>query len=130
MAMFDNIFAGQNGLAVMLLKTMGVSGCKYLHKESSYDPRTDKTEETITEKTVTLSPPLKYSAYQIANLGVGKQDCKIIGDGVSFQNVQNSVDQVIVNGDTYTILDHKKLWSGAKIAAVILQVRKQGAVYD
>ena len=128
MAMFDNIFAGQSGLALTLLKTMGVSGCKYIHKQFTYDPRTDKTEQVITQKTVTLSPPLKYSAYQIANLGIGKQDCKIIGDGISFQNVENSVDQVIVNGDTYTILDHKKVWSGSKVACVILQVRKQDGV--
>lgn len=124
MAMFDSIFAGSKGLASTLLNTMGISG-KYLKKTSTYNPRTDKTETSVTERDVVISPLLKYSAYEIANLGVGKDDAKVIGKGVDFSDIENSLDQIVVNGETYTIISHNKVYSGAELACVIMQVRKQ-----
>lgn len=124
MAMFDNIFAGDSGVASMLLNTMGISA-QYIKKSSVYNPRTDTTEDTSVVKTVKISPLLKYSTYEIATLGLTKEDSKIIGKGSDFADITNSIDQLKIHGSVYTIMNHNEIWSGDKLAAVNMQVRLQ-----
>lgn len=126
MAMFDSIFAGSNGVASVLLNTMGVSGVKLIRKTSVYDPRTDSYTEETTERTTTTSPPLKYKASEIASLGVDKDDCKIIGKGVDFYDVVDKTDQILFQGTLFTVISHQHIYSGSEIACTVMQVRKQG----
>lgn len=128
MALFDNIFAGENGLASLLLNTMGISGVVFNHKiEGEYDPRTDTmSDEQIVSKTVTTSPILKFTTDEIAKLDISVEDCKLIGKGTDFEEVTDKVDTVVISGVTYMIISHKKACTGDSVGIVILQLRKQG----
>lgn len=128
MAMFDSIFAGSNGVASILLNTMGVSGVKLIRKSFEYNPRTDTTTETVMERDTTTSPPLKYKASEISALGVGKDDCKIIGKGDDYYDVVDKTDQILFQGDLFTVISHQHIYSGSKIACTVMQVRKQSEV--
>lgn len=129
--LFDGIFAGESGLANTLLNLMGVANAKYYRKNkpNAYDPLTPildrdySTEYTITD--VTVSPPLNYSAYEKANSDIQKEDCKAVGKGFDFPNVQNMIDKLEINGIMFTIVNHKKIYSGEQLAAVTLQLRKE-----
>lgn len=131
--LFDNIFAGSSGLANTLLNLMGVANAKYYRKNkpNAYDPLTPILERdydtgyTITD--VTVSPPLNYSAYEKANSDIQKEDCKAIGKGFDFPDIQNTVDKLEINGIMFVIVNHKKIYSGEQLAAVNLQLRRENA---
>lgn len=124
MALLDNVFAGEAGVANIILKTLGITGV-FTHYESTYDPRTDITETKETKKAVTVSPPLKYSVDEIKTYGVTQEDTKFIGNGFDFTEVNNDVDTLLVNGGVYKIIKRFPVYSGTEIAMVSLQTRLQ-----
>lgn len=126
MALFDSIFSGKNGVGATLINLMGVPAV-FIHKTvGEYDPRTDTISETSVEKSVKVSPLLKYSVYEMSNLGLTLEDSKVIGNGVDFPEIINKQDMLRINGSMYVIIDHKITYSGDLKAIVTMQVRKQG----
>lgn len=127
MAFFDNIFAGQNGVASTLVDLFGVSGVVYTHVvKGEYDPLTDTlAEDDVIVKTVTTTPIAKFTTDEIAKLGVQTSDCKVIGKGIDFEGVSEKTDTVTISGKTYMIVKAFPVYSGDSISAFTLQLREQ-----
>ena len=125
MALFDNIFSGLDGLANTLLDTLG-TGAVYVKVVQSgvKDLRNDIVKKTVTRTSVIVSPPIKYTTYELANSDIVKEDCKIVGKGTDFTDVTNNIDRIEINGKVFTIISHKRAYSGELVATVELQVRE------
>lgn len=127
MALFDNIFAGANGVGAQLLDVFGVDAV-FTHKVAgTYDPKTDTmTDESVVTKVVRTSPILKFTTYEIDKLGIQAGECKLIGKGHDFVEITDKVDTVTVNGSEYLIVEHKKTETGSSVAIVTLRLSLQG----
>jgi hypothetical protein len=122
---FDTIFSGSSGVGATLINLFGVNAT-FIHKESSeYNPRTDTYTEKKVEKSVKVSPLLKYSVYEMNTLGLTLEDSKVIGNGFDFPDVLNKEDMLRINGSNFVIIDHKVVYSGDNKAIITMQVRKQ-----
>jgi len=124
LSLFDNIFGKRGGVTNTLLDLMGISAT-YTHVDKTYNPLTDATVNTSTVKTVTISPILRYSAYDIANFHIEKDDAKILGNGSDYEDLKDGVDFFTVNGEKWMIIAHEKVYSGNEVALIKFQVRKQ-----
>lgn len=122
--LFDKIFGKKGGVTATLLDLMGISAT-YTHVDKKYNPRMDSTVNKSEVKTVTISPILRYNAYEIANLHIEKDDAKILGNGSDYEEIKNGVDFFIVNGEKWMIVAHEKVYSGKEVALIKFQVRKQ-----
>ena len=123
-SLFDKIFGKKGGVTTTLLDLMGISAT-YTHVDKKYNPLMDSTVNKSTVKTVTISPILRYSAYEIANLHVEKDDAKILGNGSDYEDIKNGVDFFTVNKEKWMIVSHEKVSSGNEVALIKFQVRKQ-----
>ena len=125
-ALFDKIFGGSKGVNATLLDLFGISGT-FTHIEKKYNPLLDQTINNSTVIELTVSPILRYSAYEIANLHVEKDDAKILANGKDFDGIEikNTVDFFVVNGEKWMVVRHEKVYSGNKCALIKFQVRKQ-----
>ena len=128
-SLFDNIFSGKKGVNVTLLDLFGISAT-FTHVDKSYNPILDQSLNKSTVLEVTVSPILRYNAYEIANLHVEKDDAKILGNGVDYEDIviKNGADFFMVNGEKWMVVSHEKVYSGNKVALVKFQVRKQVGV--
>ena len=122
--LFDKIFGKKGGVTATLLDLMGISAT-YTHVDKKYNPRMDSTVNKSEVKTVTISPILRYNAYEIANLHIEKDDAKILGNGSDYEEIKNGVDFFIVNGEKWMIVAHEKVYSGKEVALIKFQVRRQ-----
>lgn len=125
-SLFDNIFSGKKGVNVTLLDLFGISAT-FTHVDKTYNPILDKSLNKSTVLKVTVSPILRYNSYEIANLHIEKDDAKILGNGVDYEDIviKNGVDFFMVNGEKWMVISHEKVYSGNKVALVKFQVRKQ-----
>ena len=125
-ALFDKIFGGSKGVNVTLLDLFGISGT-FTHVEKKYNPLLDQTINNSTVIELTVSPILRYNAYEIANLHVEKDDAKILANGKDFDeiDIKNTVDFFTVNGEKWMVVRHDKVYSGKECALIKFQVRKQ-----
>lgn len=126
-ALFDKIFGGSKGVNVTLLDLFGISATFTHIDKGKYDPLLDQQHKSVIEKVITISPILRYSAYEIANLHIEKDDAKILANGEDFNDIEikNTVDFFVVNGEKWMIVRHEKVYSGNKCALIKFQVRKQ-----
>ena len=123
-ALFDKIFGKKGGVTTTLLDLMGISAT-YTHVDKKYNPLMDSTVNKSTVKTVTISPILRYSAYEIANLHIEKDDAKILGNGSVYTEIRNGIDFFTVDGVKWVVVSHDKVYSGNEVALIKFQVRKQ-----
>lgn len=123
-SLFDKIFGKKGGVTTTLLDLMGISAT-YTHVDKKYNPLMDSTVSKSEVKTVTISPILRYSAYEIANLHIEKDDAKILGNGFDYDDIKNGVDFFTVNNEKWMIVAHEKVSSGNEVALIKFQVRKQ-----
>lgn len=123
-AMFDKIFGKQGKITSTLLDIFGISAT-FTHVDKKYNPLLDTTVNNSTVIDVTISPILKYSAYEIANLHIEKDDAKILGNGADYEVIKNGVDYFTVNGEKWMVVAHDKVSSGKDVALIKFQVRKQ-----
>ena len=123
-AMFDNIFGKNGTVTTTLLDLMGISAT-FNHVVKTYNPLKDTTTNNTTVEKVTISPILRFNAYEIANLHIEKDDAKILGKGSDYTEIKNGVDFFIVNNEKWMIVAHEKVYSGNDVALIKFQVRKQ-----
>ena len=123
-SLFDNIFGKKGGVTATLLDLMGISAT-YTRVDKKYNPRMDSTVNKSEVKTVTISPILRYNAYDIANLHIEKDDAKILGNGSDYEEIKDGIDFFTVNGEKWMIIAHEKVYSGNEVALIKFQVRKQ-----
>lgn len=127
MALFDSVFSGENGIASVLINTLGMSGVTYKHSIlGEYNPRTDTYEgSSFTTKTITTSPILRFTSSDEADFGIEQGDCKLIGKGSDFSDITNKSDMFIIFGKTYMVVNHKKVYTGENVGCIIFQLREQ-----
>ena len=123
-AMFDKIFGKSGTVTKTLLDLMGISAT-FNHVIKTYNPLTDVTTNDLTVADVTISPILRFNAYEIANLHIEKDDAKILGKGSDYTEIRNGIDFFVVNNEKWVIVAHEKVYSGKDVALIKFQVRKQ-----
>jgi len=127
--LFDDIFAGENGIAKVLTDELGgVAGVLTFSTPGTYDPETDEQVAGDMD-TISLysSPLLQYGINEIDETNIKKDDCYILVSG--YDVTETIVNQLVSytqtsTGETFTIVSHKPIYSGDSIAEYKLQLRR------
>jgi len=132
--LFDGIFAGPNGIAETLLKTLGLEQQAVVHLRvcEQYDPTTGRTIKAPAESfTVNASPPLAYSINEIDGSNILQGDVhNIIGASdlkrdISTVSKERLIRSILnINGEDLTIINAMPMVSGTEIAGFELHLRK------
>lgn len=130
MAMFDSIFAGQSGVAGQLLDLFGTKAVYTKVIKGDYDPITNTSLDTSISSNVQVSPPLRYKTQGLVNSPIQFGDCKVVGKGTDFQDVNDKIDTITINGKLFTIIHHDNTYSGEQLASVTLYVREGVLIGD
>jgi len=126
--LFDNIFAGQSGVASTLLDTVGISAKITIPGARHYDPaRDEEVREPDTEINVKSTPPEEYQISEIDGTNI------LLGDLIAtvgayelanFAKEQLERATYISDSANFAIVKVKPVYSGDKIAIFELQMRK------
>lgn len=127
MGLFDDIFAGDTGVAKILVDELsGVTGAVTVLTPGTYDPATDtQLAGSSTDVSVSASPPLKYKKSEIDGTSILRGDSFVIIPASDLVvDFFNNMSKYGANGETFTIIMKEEIWSGDEISAYKLQLRK------
>jgi hypothetical protein len=124
MALLDAIFSGSGGITASVIDLIGVDAI-YRTTIRTIDKNTDEEVITIIDKTVKVSPPIRYSVYERKDSSIKEEDCKILAKGYDYTNILRGVDKIIIKGVSYVIIFNEPIYSGDEIAMYKMQVRAQ-----
>jgi len=128
--MFDDIFAGENGVANTLLDVMGIHSTLKVVTDDNYHPETgDDLPDDFQEFEVRSSPPMAYNINEIDGSNILQGDMKIIISATEIKDLglkKSDLERgmITTNGETFSIVNVKSYVSGNMNAAFELQVRK------
>lgn len=120
MALLDSIM---RDAVQTILQT--VNGPGLIHRTvKQYDPLTGSDTETTTPYTPNISPPLNYNNHEVDGKTIVTGDVKFIVEakGLTIE-LDPKTDKIIHAGVTWDIVRVKPVYSGAEIAAYIVQAR-------
>ena len=121
MALLD---APMRDMAVALIDAFGVSST-LRRTATSYAPKDGADIASTTDYTVNASPPEDYDVSEIDGTVIKTNDFKtaVAAKGLAVEPDPGK-DVFLFGGVTYKIISVKKVYSGAQIAAFVLQCRK------
>jgi len=131
MAFFDDIFAGQNGVANQILDMLGVSATIELKAIEGYDPITGVETETIAPQNITVkaSPPEEYKTKEIDGTSILEGDIKTIissydVEQASFDLKRLERSLITFSQETFKIISVEFVYSGDEKVVYNLQLRR------
>lgn len=134
MAFFDNIFAGQDGIAQQLLTKLGVDATIEYKATEAYDPLTGtETEDTPeVDLLVKATPPLEYKTCEIDHTSIlsGDSKCIVSSYDADEQNttqldLERAMRSIIkFSTESYKIIKIDTVYSGDDRAIYQFQLRR------
>ena len=132
MTLMDNIFAGENGIAVSLLAKFGIAGSLTIKDDINYNPSDGSSTDTQgTTFVVQVTPALQYSTRDIDGTNILKSDlyCFISPEDLALDISiitpgQLNHSAIEINDKCYNIVAVQSIYSGEQNAAYKLQLRE------
>lgn len=129
MALFDNIFSGENGVANTLIDLFGEDGSEAVLIQKRIDTEDDITGivNYLTKETnITITPLLKYKLNDIDNTVIKTGDVYTLikaTDIDSIWNIELHSDKIVINNKDYYIVGINPTETGKLTAMYKVQLR-------
>ena len=123
---FDSTF---RAVGTTLTKLFGVASTYTAKTDSGIDTTTGSPTTNEDAQTLTMTPPSAYDIAAIDGTIIQSHDMSTYVDGASwdiaFPSVQPQIgDEVLINNQTYTVVNPNPVYSGLLVAAYKFQLRR------
>lgn len=124
MTLFDDVFAGEAGVANQLIDRYGIE-VTYRRVTKTYSASTGKNTGSNTDSSPKMTPPGMYKKDRIGDSVVEQGDIVTLISGVALSfEPSTKTDFIVYNNQTWQVLAIEPVVSGVQTAAYILQLRR------